>query len=75
MDDFEEINLDDSGENEDKDTSFEEIELLDMEEAYGTKRCVCGCHDDGDDTYRKRKKHCYKCCLTVKSLYVKGKKT
>ncbi|KAL4239657.1 Paired amphipathic helix repeat [Mactra antiquata] len=67
MDDFEEINLDDSGDNsvEDKESSVEEIDLLELEDVIGTKRCTCSCHDSGDDTIRKRKKHCYTCGLTV----------
>lgn len=75
LDDFEEINLGESGEEEVHDSSFEEIDLLDLEETYGTKRCNCVCHDSGDDMYKKRKKHCYKCCLTVSRCYqnFKGK--
>lgn len=64
-DDFEEITLGDSGEDSLKESSVEEIDLMDLEETHGTKRCACQCHEGGDDTFKKRKKHCYKCCLTV----------
>ena len=64
MDEFEEINLEGS-DDELKYDSFEEVELFEGEEVLGTKRCTCTCHQSKDETYRKKKKHCYRCCLTV----------
>ena len=63
-DDFEEIDFDKS-DDETKFDGFEEVELPEEREPLGTKRCQCQCHSTGDDNYRKRKKHCLSCCLTV----------
>lgn len=63
-DDFEEIDFDKS-DDESKFDGFEEVELPEERDPQGTKRCQCQCHSTGDDTYRKRKKHCLSCCLTV----------
>ena len=66
-DDFEEIDFEKS-DDETKFDGFEEVELPEEREPLGTKRCQCKCHSTGDDNYRKRKKHCNTCGLTVSEI-------
>lgn len=63
-DDFEDITLDDSDAS--SPDEFEEVELVEENDSYRTKRCPCSCHTDLPTTRRcKRVGHCLRCSLKV----------